>query len=690
MADDLDRFVLQYSVELKDSIQRLEKLHEKMNKVETVGGKAVGNLKEFAKGAASEFERLVPGINAVSGAIGRMAGPLAIASTAVAALGFSIKSVLVLRNQMNQQRADSLTTGLSGARIEDLTRKLSTSGGGYVSRDAAAEGLRKFSELTNSAVRNPMDIALRKKMLLSGLNPGMVGNQTSQLQNLTDLAARVQGKSDEEVSAIAAGLFGPGNQQMIDWTRSIAKMGVSGVQNMGLTVDQQNAYNNGQGDVAKLNGDLQEFHNQLNQLEIVVGEKVIPVFTKLLTAVNGWFDTASNKNNPNAGRKVIGHKRTVSELTGAVIDEPIYGPEPTKDDQKKAQQQQNEAAQAQDKAAQKNVDAQNQQAYLIQMFAGAVQTFSQAVNIQQAWAAWAGEIGRAGNILGASTNAAKLTGGGSGDWRGSQYAKQISAASRATGMDPQLIFATMMTESSGRNGQYSGTGPAGLMQVNRANWKRLGNGRDVMDPAANIMVGAQILAENLKSSGGNVDAALRAYNGNSDPNYVSKVGRYYAGSGIGQSKASAFQESGARNAIAQYLSVSPAQLESGNVSRGDVSFAVDNLEGGYLNQINKLKNDLNNPMLPASSRAQINREIFTQTNGLNWMLQNAPSLVGKSREGGQEITRDRLPSNLPAITNNWTINAAGMDAHKLASEIDKRLLKHFNDVTNHLSTSEKG
>ena len=199
MASDLDTFVLQYQIDLKDSIGRLEKLHEKMEDVGKKGGKAAMELKKFAADASGELGKLVPGMNAVGAAVRAMGAEFAIAGAAIAALAIGVKSVMALRDQYNAQRGEGMRLGISGARVEEIQRKFVRSSNGYVTRDAAAEGLRQFSDLTTGAYKDPTRLGTEaRKAMMMGVNVGTLGNPTSTMDRLVEFQQRLKAMSDAE------------------------------------------------------------------------------------------------------------------------------------------------------------------------------------------------------------------------------------------------------------------------------------------------------------------------------------------------------------------------------------------------------------------------------------------------------------------------------------------------------------
>ncbi|MFL5349981.1 MAG: peptidoglycan-binding protein [Hyalangium sp.] len=94
-----------------------------------------------------------------------------------------------------------------------------------------------------------------------------------------------------------------------------------------------------------------------------------------------------------------------------------------------------------------------------------------------------------------------------------QWLPQVQAAAKKYNLDPALIFAVMSRESGGKNIRGDGGHGRGLMQIDDRSWGSWLSGHNGgMDPASNIMKGAEILRANLDQFKGNTKAALAAYN----------------------------------------------------------------------------------------------------------------------------------------------------------------------------------
>jgi hypothetical protein len=103
---------------------------------------------------------------------------------------------------------------------------------------------------------------------------------------------------------------------------------------------------------------------------------------------------------------------------------------------------------------------------------------------------------------------------------GIRYGPQIVAAAAAHGLDPKLLAAVAAQETggpgsdSGRNIVGDGGHGHGLFQIDDRSWGFAATPA-AMDPAKNADMAASILQDDLRRYGGNVNAALSAYNSGS-------------------------------------------------------------------------------------------------------------------------------------------------------------------------------
>jgi soluble lytic murein transglycosylase-like protein len=710
---DLDKFVLQYTVELKDSIQRLEKLQTKMNDVDKSGSKAGKGLKDFATGAAKELDQMVPGLSKVAGAVKGLGAEFAVAAAAVGALAIGVKSVMDLQSQFNAQRAAGMQLGVSGLRIENYQRAFANGSGGMVSRDAALEGVKRLSQMSNDAFTDPSGVKRFQMKQFLGIDPGSYDKPTGLNDEMRQIASSLQGKSADQVKGIAKAT---GFSQ--DWLLTLQKLGPAIGDINQLTTTEITNRQTAEDSLAKFNDELGKFKENINELEISLGEKLLPAaekFVSLITMMVTAFNRATTPNAPTPGKIVNGHfvpdqpASSAPASTGKghfgpghlwIPDAPTPAQKQAEtkqvEDKKKEQAKANAIVDKMDESNKTGLQTANQTTLAMNLFSASVASFAQAVDIHAAWAAWAGNIGQANGIKGSSGSSgpSNMTtgGGGNGNWKNSQYSGQIQAAAQAYGLDPQMLYAIMMTESHGVNGKYSETGAGGLMQVTKGNWRAYGGGANVMDTGANIMVGARIYAESLKRAGGDVNKGLGYYNGNSDPNYQAKVAGNYGGSsaGIGQSR-STLMLTQVQNAVAGALGIPVRQLQQGRAGRGDVQYTIDNLEAGYLNGANQAQMRLQNPIgLSQIQIADFKNQLLVAQRGLAAMETYKKQIIDGANGNGT-LTAQRIGGTMAPISMTVDFHITGnVDAKTLAKEIDDRLQHHMQNAVNSVTNQEKG
>jgi soluble lytic murein transglycosylase-like protein len=107
--------------------------------------------------------------------------------------------------------------------------------------------------------------------------------------------------------------------------------------------------------------------------------------------------------------------------------------------------------------------------------------------------------------------AATPAGSGAGSQQGAQYAPLIEAAAARNGVDPAVLHGLIQQESDFDPSSTSSAGAEGLTQLMPSTASSLGVS-DPLDPAQSIEGGARYLGEMLRRFGGNVEAALAAYN----------------------------------------------------------------------------------------------------------------------------------------------------------------------------------
>jgi len=171
------------------------------------------------------------------------------------------------------------------------------------------------------------------------------------------------------------------------------------------------------------------------------------------------------------------------------------------------------------------------------------------------------------------------------DLSGIRYGPQIAAAAAAHGLDPKLLAAVAAQETGGPSSNSGndivgdGGHGHGIFQIDDRSWA-FARSPAAMDPAKNANMAASILADNLERYGGNVHAALSAYNTGSPTatgtttawgdgrtlGYADSVLRHYADLGgtdpYGQLVAEKRETSGSVNALASLSATASGTLGS--------------------------------------------------------------------------------------------------------------------------------
>jgi soluble lytic murein transglycosylase-like protein len=112
------------------------------------------------------------------------------------------------------------------------------------------------------------------------------------------------------------------------------------------------------------------------------------------------------------------------------------------------------------------------------------------------------------------------------DGRTERFAREMTAVGRAVGIDPALLRAVVMQESSGNPNAVSEAGAIGLTQLMPVAIRQyaaeaasmLGRPVDARSALDNLLMGALYYRDALRRTHGNVEAAARLYHGG--PNHA--------------------------------------------------------------------------------------------------------------------------------------------------------------------------
>ncbi len=663
MADEIDKFVLQYQVELKDSISRLEKLNEKMNEVEKKGSDSQSGVSKWTKqfqkvkgeivGASSSLEGF-------AGAVGKMPIKFLGVAAAVAAVGAAIKIASAAAEEFREQRETGNKVGLGELNVERLQRRFSRASGGRVGAAETRGNVEQIANFQESAFTDVTgtgreNIILRKLGLKAGRDIDKF---------IEDIQTKFAGMTEEQARAYGD-LLGLSR----NFTDSLRAAGKSQEDLGKMTEAEAQRTVKASQATRELDQAMSSIGESFRKMKHEVGDLLLPVLSKgaegfakisegIEKGVNGltsWLPAAFRVagKQVEAAYNVVSGKDTLEHATKEVND--AAKEESDKMNNKVSEETLKAAKEQNNSTRQMNMQLKRD----INLFSGAVHTFANAIDQQQAWAAWAGEIGRAAglgtpeNIAAPGGTSAAMPAGKTSEF---DHIFKEAAEKYGRGMfDAADLKAQAIIESRLNPNAKSPSGAVGIMQLMKGTAADLGV-MDRKDPRQSIMGGARYLAQMFDKAGGNKELAYQLYNrgpnstaaqrNNSETqSYYSKIQAARGSSDIrygGQSK-NRLRRSMAESEIASQLGFDTKQLQRGEVSRGDVEWRIQQLQAKGQNEITRLKNFIQyNALATPMQKQQAQNQLKAQEVGLKSLAQYGPTIAGYSREGGREVTIGEL------------------------------------------------
>lgn len=675
MSDDLDRFVLQYQVELRDSITRLEALNNQVKKVGKGSDDLKGKVGHELKGALDDLTNSFGGLE---GALGRVVGRLGAvggaAGVAVAGVAAAIALAAKGIRDMNAMQDLSYKTGIGTLSMEGIQRNVAKFSNGRVDRDMTKGGMESFGNFWKDAYRNPTGKA-SLAMLRMGVNVRELGPNAA----FGAAADWLHAHQGPEALAI-------GNQ--IGWnpnlTNAIAAGGKSINALDSLTADQINEHSKAQEAANRVNKFVGDLNETLSEWKFEAADKVINFFQTVGHFVGGVMERV--------GQAQIDQSN--AQLAALGIDPDKVGSKSKQVTEAEKKKQQEEAAAAekarkvaekqaedQDASAKAQMQADAQWQQITEMFGAAVAKFAAAVDPNQMLAAWAGEIGKANGLPGSSNdirNAANPSGASRGlrnNNPGNVEYGAFAKAHGAIGSDGRFaIFPSMEQGAAAQKALLDKNYFAKGFDTPRKIINKYAPGSENDVP--------KYLAY-LKSKGFDPDMPVKDRDAFSAAVMAHESG-YNSGRGIGESRAK-IQRREVQAQLAGALGVPLQQVQRGGVSKGDAQFALQQAQAGVSNHIYQLQKELLNPMLPPLKRGQIQMEIRDQQRGLNLMQQYSGGIAEGQKQGGRVLTEGQMP----AINIQNVINGV-QDPKAVADEVNRQIQKALLDVLNHNSNGLKG
>ena len=433
MSDEVEKFVLQYNVELKDSIQKLNALHEKMEQANKKGSDGAKEISGHVKEAVGHLDKLVPGLSDVAdksvkigGAIKGWAPQIIVATAAMTALAYAIKQVNLLRAEYAEQRITAWNTGQSPLGVEQTQRELTAASGGRLTGAQGRSLMENIQSKLQAAYTDPNpnnETNLRLQMAGTSAYGGN-GQIKSVTSALDEIGNKMRHVSQEQANAIGQTLGLTQNE-----TQALMNRNQAVIESQKLSDDEVKRRTQANAAMESLNSSFGSIDESMRQTGNVIGEEFMPIFAEVMKVVSDWLSGLPG----NVDKAITAF--TLFNKTFELFMEDIQDPKKVFTGQvswEKSQQaaadsiaKQNAAARAaadkQGDAAQtqKETAANNEKA--IRLFSQSVNTMAGVVDEQQAWAAWAGSVGQAAGLRGMGSGAAgvaQASGGGNGQQYG--------------------------------------------------------------------------------------------------------------------------------------------------------------------------------------------------------------------------------------------------------------------------------
>lgn len=568
MANETEKFVLQYVTEIKDSVKKLEELQNKVKKTNEATDAAKKGFSEFSSGVSDELSKIVPQIDGVTKAVKLMTAEFAVASIAVGVLAVGVKAVMMANENITKQRSMGQQIGIAPSRIEQLTRDFSSNSQGRLNREQAMDSIKAFGDRVQEARQDLPGTGVRRNFTMNGIDVGTVRNHPSLSSMFNTIGGRVQGMDEAQGRALLNQLgMSP------DMFGNFQKYGSKTGDRM---ISRKEADERKEAEEAsrKVNDELTKINNQFTEMSLILGQRLLPWaerFTSWMLSLTKFVlsdsksPVANYNNNPYAkptDEQLAAAQRSGQNNSlqfGVRHPESVQGPATSQIIGKSAQEKsalekftkdqadlnakQQESQRKEDEIYQGYADATAEQKLAAQMFTTAVATFAHATDMNDALAMWAGSIGAASGLKGAQGTQSGPSGAGAigpyaaANGRGMSIGGQLITSGLAEsinergfthkyddlynkygqemGIDPRILKGQGMQES-GLNNDGRGNG-GGLGQLSPDIQKKYGV-TDVNNAAQNIRASAMYLHDLLKEAGGNMALALKYYIGGGEGN----------------------------------------------------------------------------------------------------------------------------------------------------------------------------
>lgn len=432
MADEVEKFVLQYSVELKDSIQKLNDLQARIESTNDKGKKGAEGVSSSMKEAVGHLDTIVPGLSSavdkttkVGNALKDWAPGIAAATVSMVALAYAMQQVNRLREEYDAQRATAWNTGQSPVQVEQRQRELTAASGGRLNGEQGRSLMENIQSKIQAAYTDPNPANATNYALQQAGTSAYGGN--GQMKSIGDAMDEI-GNKMRHVSAEQANAIGQTLGLTQNETMALQQRNQAVIESQRLSEAETARRVQANAAMESLNSSFGSIDESMRQTGNVIAEEFMPVFAHVMEVIADWLSGLPG----NVDKAVTAFElfNKTFELFMQDLQDPkkvFTGRLSWEENGKQAADiiaKQHEAAKAAaDKQAdaaqtQKETAANNEKS--IKLFTQAVNTMAGVVDEQQAWAAWAGNVGKANGLQGMGEGAAGRAEASSGG-NGSQY-----------------------------------------------------------------------------------------------------------------------------------------------------------------------------------------------------------------------------------------------------------------------------
>ncbi|WP_017349813.1 lytic transglycosylase domain-containing protein [Pantoea sp. A4] len=542
MSDEIEKFVLQYSVDLKDSLRRLDELQEKVSKVHDDSAKAqnsnanafdkvIGKMKEagFKSGALSD------GLKMVQTSAAGIINPATIAFTVIAAgVAKAIKSTRELNDEFQRTRQLAFSIGETPVTMVQNRRTF-----GMVGLDAqSADNIQQNLSQRISSAYTSMDPMSEDAVRLRGVGVSYM-DRSGQRQGTTEALDQMTKKlkNATEVQAYAMGNLIGLTQRDVDAIRART---VASDQNAQMSTTETARMYESQ----KASNDLTAAQTRLDTVNKAIsnqlGSMFLPLWSQFDNEMADFLDTTPQKLGTFSDSfGVFSAKADAAQ--GLLLRFWDHMGEDWSDTINKAgqaeierQEKMRQEALKQEAAARQQKQASDTMERNVKMFGAAVGAFTD-LNDQSSdedMANWAASVGKASGLKGMGDGFDTRP-----DWMrkpgGYSAPNETGTAPPPTQYDRKVDQvwgpyadvgkAILQVESSGNpNAKNPKSSASGLMQVLKGSWKP---GEDPFDPDTSIEQGYRVFMQKMRATGGDVNRSIMMY-GENTPEYLAKVRHY--------------------------------------------------------------------------------------------------------------------------------------------------------------------